>query len=220
MNTQQKLTSEQQKLALDNRGLVYSTFARKIQMTRKIKQSQDDILQEGFCGLLKAARTFNDNKGYTFSTYATQCIYNEMMQFIRKLQNSRVTNSLDAPIAKAKDDNDDICLMDVIPSDDWQNLDDQIDCEIMLEFIHEISNVLPSDMKQVLDDILSGKNRYEIAKELCLTRQAIDKKVKILIRKMNHIYQFHFLLGKFPKRCQYENDEDYLQALKKLYMHC
>lgn len=44
----------------------------------------DDLLQEGSIGLLKAIRTFDENKSVEFSTYATICIRNEMRNYAMK----------------------------------------------------------------------------------------------------------------------------------------
>ncbi len=44
----------------------------------------DDFVSVGYIGLIKAARTYDINKDYAFSTYAGKCINNEIIMYVRK----------------------------------------------------------------------------------------------------------------------------------------
>jgi len=66
-----KLTKRQQQLAADNVGLVYR-FAR--QYAHRLGLDPDEAVSDGMMALLRAVRTFDPNRGYRFSTYATRAI--------------------------------------------------------------------------------------------------------------------------------------------------
>lgn len=71
---------EENKLILDNDGLVYHCYHRTFYY---LKNYQEDLIAIGRVGLLNAIRTFDSSYGFTFSTYASTCIHNEMLRFVR-----------------------------------------------------------------------------------------------------------------------------------------
>ena len=69
----------EEKMVIDNYGLVVSQSIKFITQ----KQDLDDYIQIGLIGLLKAIRNYNSEKS-KFSTFATVCIRNEILKFIKK----------------------------------------------------------------------------------------------------------------------------------------
>jgi RNA polymerase sporulation-specific sigma factor len=63
----------------------------------------DDIISEGRIGLVKAANTFDESKGFQFATYASRCINNEILMFFRR-EKKHHGFSLDA--VRVNDDGD------------------------------------------------------------------------------------------------------------------
>ncbi|OMC99162.1 sigma-70 family RNA polymerase sigma factor [Paenibacillus sp. FSL R5-0636] len=76
---ERKLTPDE--LIQNNMGLVRSV-ANKISKTTGVEYLE--LFQEGSIGLVKAARSFDETKNFRFSTYATRCIQNEMLVYLRK----------------------------------------------------------------------------------------------------------------------------------------
>lgn len=71
-----RLTDEQRLLVQDNRGLVYPVANR---YKARIRSGElDDMLQDGFCGLCRAAQLFDPERGFKFSTYATGWIWSKI----------------------------------------------------------------------------------------------------------------------------------------------
>lgn len=69
----------------DNEGLVHYVSNRLkgyLNPNRKLTMDKDDMLQLLRLGLFKAYQTFDDSKGYLFSTYAIRCMYNEFYRFL------------------------------------------------------------------------------------------------------------------------------------------
>ncbi len=64
-------------------GLAYSE-ARKIYKVLKSKYELDDLIQVASVGLVKAGINYDDDKGYTFSTFATACIRGSLYNFIKR----------------------------------------------------------------------------------------------------------------------------------------
>lgn len=70
-------------LIADNMGLVYS------QLYRFNMQNDDNAFSFGVEALMKAAKTYDTSKGFTFATYATVCIYNALAHYLRSLNKKR-----------------------------------------------------------------------------------------------------------------------------------
>src|SRR5574344_1874453 len=77
---------ERNTLIEENIKLVFYCFNR-LHKDRFVEKYADDLKQEGMLGLMKAANTFDSEKG-RFSTYAILCIRNEMFMFMRKMRKS------------------------------------------------------------------------------------------------------------------------------------
>ena len=79
-----------------------------------IRRTQtDDLISIGTIGLIKAVDTFAPEKGKKLTTYASRCIENEILMYLRKNRNSFSDVSLNEPIANEKDGSE-ITLMDAI----------------------------------------------------------------------------------------------------------
>ena len=69
-----------EKITMDYKGLVYKT----IPFFFLKGGDQNDLAQEGFIGLIKAIRTFDENRGAQFSTFATLCIRRHIITEVLK----------------------------------------------------------------------------------------------------------------------------------------
>lgn len=55
----------------------------------------EDFVQEGMLGLCKAASTFDENRGFTFSTYASKCIMNQLKIYLKSFNKNNHLLSID-----------------------------------------------------------------------------------------------------------------------------
>ena len=79
-----------------------------------IKKTQsDDLISIGTIGLIKAIDSFQPAYGKKLTTYASRCIENEILMYLRKNKNSLQEVSLNEPIANEKDGSE-ITLLDAI----------------------------------------------------------------------------------------------------------
>jgi len=86
----------------------------------------EDLVSIGTIGLIKAINTFKIEKNIKLATYASRCIENEILMYIRKYSGTRAEISIDEPLNTDWDGNE-LLLSDILGSDD-----DRISYEIEL----------------------------------------------------------------------------------------
>ncbi len=77
----------------------------------------EDMISIGTIGLIKAVNTFEPGKNIKLATYASRCIENEILMFLRKSSNRRQDASIDEPLNIDSDGNE-LLLIDVLTSND------------------------------------------------------------------------------------------------------
>jgi len=101
----------------------------------------DDLISIGTIGLIKGINTFNMEKGVRLATYASRCIDNEILMYLRSIKKLNSEVYLNEPIGKDKDDNE-ISLLDILVNDE-KNIEDEIDLKMKIKKLYE-------KMKEVL----------------------------------------------------------------------
>lgn len=76
----------------------------------------EDLISIGTIGLIKAANTFRSDKNIKLATYASRCIENEILMYIRKTGGERREISFDEPLNVDRDGNE-LLLSDILGSD-------------------------------------------------------------------------------------------------------
>ena len=79
----------------------------------------EDMVSIGTIGLIKAVNTFTPERSIKLATYASRCIGNEILMYLRKSSNRRQDASIDEPLNTDSDGNE-LLLMDVLTSDQAQ----------------------------------------------------------------------------------------------------
>ena len=77
----------------------------------------EDLVSIGTIGLIKAINTFKPDKNIKLATYASRCIENEILMYIRKHSGTRVEVSIDEPLNTDWDGNE-LLLSDILGSED------------------------------------------------------------------------------------------------------
>ena len=100
----------------------------------------DDLISIGTIGLIKAVKTFCIDKNIKLATYASRCIENEILMFLRKSSQRRNEISIDEPLNVDWDGNE-LLLSDILGSTD-ENLGAGIESEVEKELLkHEIEKL-------------------------------------------------------------------------------
>ena len=88
-------------------------IARKFENTGVMLE---DLISIGTIGLIKAVNTFNPDKKIKLATYASRCIENEVLMYLRRFSRTRLEVSLDEPL-KTDWDGNELLLSDVLGTD-------------------------------------------------------------------------------------------------------
>lgn len=151
---------------------------------KSVEYDKNDLVSIGNIGLMKAITTFDASKKVEFSTYATRCIDNEILMFLRKLKKNQNVDSLDRIIRHDKDGNEKK-LEDII-SDDIDITESYTDNETY-QIIRQIVKDLPERDRQIIMlyfGFYNGKThtQKEIAKELGISRSYVPRLIKKLLK--------------------------------------
>ena len=100
----------------------------------------EDLISIGTIGLIKALGTFRAEKNIKLATYASRCIENEILMYLRKLGSGRAVLSLDEPLNTDWDGNE-LLLSDVLGTDADEisrGLEDDVEREMLLEAVDRL----------------------------------------------------------------------------------
>ncbi len=147
----------------------------------------DDLISIGAIGLIKAINTFDPNKKIKLATYASRCIENEILMYLRKNSNSRVTVSFDEPLNVDWDGNE-LLLGDVLGSD-ADSVDKHIEEEVDCQLLHQAMDRLSRREKQIVELRygLGGKKELtqkEVADLLGISQSYISRLEKKIIARL------------------------------------
>ena len=79
-------------------------------------KDQDELISIGTMGLIKAVNTFCPARNIKLATYASRCIENEILMYLRKIQNQKTEVSIDEPLNVDWDGNE-LLLSDILGTD-------------------------------------------------------------------------------------------------------
>ena len=97
----------------------------------------EDLISIGTIGLIKAVNTFNSGKNIKLATYASRCIENEILMYLRKINAQRTEVSFDEPLNTDWDGNE-LLLSDILGTDEdevYRPLEDDADRQMLMEAI-------------------------------------------------------------------------------------
>ena len=93
----------------------------------------EDLISIGSIGLIKAINTFKIDRNIKLATYASRCIENEILMYLRKNQNIKTEISIDEPLNVDWDGNE-LLLSDILSLQEDvinQGLEDEVDRELL-----------------------------------------------------------------------------------------
>ena len=100
----------------------------------------EDLISIGTIGLIKGVNTYRRDKNIKLATYASRCIENEILMYIRKISNQKTEVSLDEPINMDYDGNE-LLLADILGMDEdmiLRPLEDEVDLCILRQAVKEL----------------------------------------------------------------------------------
>ena len=102
----------------------------------------EDLISIGTIGLIKAIGTFNPEKNIKLATYASRCIENEILMFLRKKSSHRTEVSIDEPLNTDWDGNE-LLLSDVLGTDGDEvikPIEEDVEKELLMDAVRRLDD--------------------------------------------------------------------------------
>lgn len=170
--------------------LVIHNLRLVVYIAKKFESSNlcvEDLVSIGTIGLMKAVNTFCPEKNIKLATYASRCIENEILMFLRKSSQMKTEVSIDEPLNIDWDGNE-LLLSDILGSDkDLVNKD--IEKEAECKIVQNVVSGLSEREKNIMELRfgLSGKKEHtqkEVADFLGISQSYISRLEKRIMTRL------------------------------------
>lgn len=147
----------------------------------------DDLISIGSIGLIKAIKTFNTDKNIKLATYASRCIENEILMYLRKNNVQRNEISLDEPLNIDWDGNE-LLLSDILGTDCdsvYKNLETDAEKQLLCRAMSTLSP-RERQITEMRYGINSAKEmtQKEVADKLGISQSYISRLEKKIISRL------------------------------------
>lgn len=147
----------------------------------------EDLVSIGTIGLMKAINTFNTNKNIKLATYASRCIENEILMYLRRSNRIKTEISIDEPLNQDGDGNE-LLLSDILgtePDITSRRIEDEVDRKLLRASMEKLNN-REKNIMELRFGFISGKEKTqkEVADMLGISQSYISRLEKKIINKM------------------------------------
>jgi len=158
--------------------------------------SVEDLISIGTIGLIKAINTFNAGKNIKLATYASRCIENEILMYLRKNNKVKLEVSIDEPLNVDWDGNE-LLLSDILGTEEdcvYRNMEEEANRQMLRSAMKHLSA-----REKVIIDLRFGlnsrdgkeKTQKEVADLLGISQSYISRLEKKIMRRLrNEILKF------------------------------
>lgn len=153
----------------------------------------EDLISIGTIGLMKGVNTFKLDKKIKLATYASRCIENEILMFLRRSNRIKGEVSIDEPLNQDGDGNE-LLLSDILGTDSditSRNIEDEVDRKLLRESIKKLNN--------------REKNIMELRFGFITGDEKTQKEVADMLRNITKLYI------KIRKKDNKENEKRYIK---------
>ena len=147
----------------------------------------EDLISIGTIGLIKGVNTYRRDKNIKLATYASRCIENEILMYIRKTANQKAEISLDEPINMDCDGNE-LVLSDILGTDEdvvTGKLEEAVDLQLLRQ---ALKNLPPREREIIhMRFGLGGyqeRTQKEVALEMGISQSYISRLEKKIMGKL------------------------------------
>jgi RNA polymerase sporulation-specific sigma factor len=147
----------------------------------------EDLVSIGTIGLIKAVNTFDPEKNIKLATYASRCIENEILMYLRRNNKIRSEVSFDEPLNIDWDGNE-LLLSDVLGTDNdtiYKNIEDQVDRKLLKKALDKLS-----ERERIIMELRFGlageeeKTQKDVADLLGISQSYISRLEKRIIKRL------------------------------------
>ncbi len=147
----------------------------------------EDLISIGAIGLMKGVNTFNTEKKIKLATYASRCIENEILMYLRRSNRIKGEISIDEPLNQDGDGNE-LLLSDILGTDPdvtSRRIEDEVDKTLLKASIEKLS-YRERNIMELRFGFISGdeKTQKEVADMLGISQSYISRLEKKIIGKM------------------------------------
>lgn len=147
----------------------------------------EDLISIGTIGLIKGISTYRRDKNIKLATYASRCVENEILMYIRKTSGQKAEVSLDEPINMDYDGNE-LVLSDILGTEEdvvTGRLDDEVD----IQLLHQALLTLPPREREIINMRfgLAGtreRTQKEVAGSMGISQSYISRLEKKIMEKL------------------------------------
>lgn len=156
----------------------------------------EDLISIGTIGLIKAINTFNPTKNIKLATYASRCIENEILMYLRRTSKMKLEVSIDEPLNVDWDGNE-LLLSDILGTEEdviYKDMEDEVEKDLLKKAVSRLS---PRERKIV--ELRYGLKRRdgaemtqkEVADLMGISQSYISRlEKKIMMRLKKEIVKF------------------------------
>jgi len=147
----------------------------------------DDLVSIGVIGLIKAVNTYDPNKNIKLATYASKCIENEILMFLRRNNRVRTEISFDEPLNVDWDGNE-LLLSDVLGTEGdliIKNIEEEVERKLLYLAMDKLS-YRERRIMELRFGLLNGveKTQKEVADLLGISQSYISRLEKRIIKRL------------------------------------
>lgn len=147
----------------------------------------EDLVSIGTIGLIKAVNTFDPSKKIKLATYASRCIENEILMFLRRNNKLKSEVSFDEPLNVDWDGNE-LLLSDVLGTESdtiYRNLEEEVDKSLLYDALEKLT-----DRERTIMELRFGLGRTsemtqkDVADLLGISQSYISRLEKRIIKRL------------------------------------
>lgn len=151
--------------------------------------SLDDLISIGTIGLIKAVNTFSPEKNIKLATYASRCIENEILMYLRKIASQKMVVSLDEPLNVDWDGNE-LMLADVLGSE-GDEISREIEEDDEKRMLIQMIDDLPKREKKIIEMRFGIGDKEELTQKevadiMGISQSYISRLEKRIIKKLGN----------------------------------
>lgn len=167
------LEPEEERKLLDKLGAYDDTEVKSILIERNLRLvvyiakkfdntgvGVEDLISIGTIGLIKAINTFKTDKKIKLATYASRCIENEILMYLRRSAKTKMEVSIDEPLNVDWDGNE-LLLSDILGTEEdiiYRDLEEEVDRELLKKAM----TILTDREKMIIDLRFGLSNKQEV----------------------------------------------------------
>ena len=148
----------------------------------------EDLISIGTIGLIKAINTFNPEKKIKLATYASRCIENEILMYLRRNSRIRLEVSIDEPLNVDWEGNE-LLLSDILGTDNdviYKDIENEVDRELLKKAMNKLSKREKKIVSLRFGVMGDGeeKTQKEVADMLGISQSYISRLEKKIISRL------------------------------------